>query len=220
MGIQSIIHREPRACVVLELRCETDGTVRLAVTPEDVADEMPCPYCQRNVAATKLGEGQTSRILPYFDLAPDARQLDRLQTLARTSRPLSRGAVVCYAEQPGGFHLAAVHEVYTNRAHVSAAGLPSITFLFHGDESEPVPHISGAEAFPWWCWPDELSEAKEQTRTVAPTDPLSTVCPQCDAPIGERCKNRKGIPMPSPHIERKLAGAQLPARERPSVASV
>jgi hypothetical protein len=103
MGIQSIVHREPRQCIVLELRCEHHGPVRLAVSPEDVESHMACPYCGIHAATTKLGEGQTRRILPYFDLAPDARQLDSLQVLPGASRPLMRGAVVCFAEQPEVF---------------------------------------------------------------------------------------------------------------------
>jgi hypothetical protein len=83
MGIQSIVHREPRQCIVLELRCEHHGPVRLAVSPEDVESHMACPYCGIHAATTKLGEGSTRRILPYFDLAPDARQLDSLQVSAR-----------------------------------------------------------------------------------------------------------------------------------------
>jgi len=209
MGIQSIIHREPRPCIVLELRCEKDGPVRLAVAPEDMADSLACPYCGVHAPPKKLGEGQTRRILPYFDLAPDGRQLDRLQALPGASRPLIRGAVVCFAEQPDAFHLAAVHDVYTNRANVSAAGLPSITFLFAGDESDPVPHISGAEgAFPWWCWPDELPTAGSVAPTVptpAQPDPLAAVCPKCAAPADQRCTNRKGETMAQPHNERRQA---------------
>jgi hypothetical protein len=217
MGIQSIIHREPRPCIVLELRCEHHGPVRLAVAPEDAAEHLPCPYCGVHAPTAKLGEGSTRRILPYFDLAPDARQLDRLQSLPGAGRPLISGAIVCFAEQPDVFHLAKVHDVYTNRANVSAAGLPSITFLLEGDESDPVPHISGAEgAFPWWCWPDELPSTGAEPITPTPAtvisqakaDPIAWTCPKCDAPAGQGCTNRNGVAMAQPHIERKLAGKE------------
>jgi hypothetical protein len=213
MGIQSIIYREPRQCIVLELRCEHHGPVRLAVSPEGVESHMACPYCGIHAATTKLGESSTRRILPYFDLAPDARQLDSLQVLPGASRPLMRGAVVCFAEQPEVFHLAAVHEVYTNRAHVSAAGLPSITFLLSGDKSDPVPHISGAEGFPWWCWPDELPAGAPTPAvpTAAQPDPIAAVCPKCNAPVDQQCINRKGETMEQPHIERRRAAQERKA---------
>jgi hypothetical protein len=166
MTLTSIIHREPQACVILELRCTECGPVRMAIpSDEPTPGMMLCPYCDTNSIATVIGSGSTRRILPYFDLAPNYMNLEQLQVLSAKSRPLARGQVVCFSEEPDIYHFAKIEEVYTNRANMSSVGRPSVSFTIAGMDSGPIPHISGAEIRPWWCFTDELPKMEKGADT-------------------------------------------------------
>jgi hypothetical protein len=162
MTLTSIIHREPQGCIILDLRCENCGPVRLAIGSEEpTPDQMACPYCDALSIATLLGYGSTRRILPYFDLAPNHANLEQLQVLSANCRPLARGQIVCFSEEPDIYHFAKIEDVYTNRAHISSAGRPAVSFLIANVDTGPIPHITGAETRPWWCWTDELPKTEQ-----------------------------------------------------------
>lgn len=166
MTLISIIHREPQACIILDLRCIQCGPVRMAVaTDEPTPQQMACPYCETFSLATVIGSGSTRRILPYFDLAPNPATLEQIQVLSVKARPLARGQLVCFSEEPDIYHFAKIEDVYTNRVNMSATGRPSVSFTIAGMESGPIPHISGAETRPWWCFPDELPKAEKPAQS-------------------------------------------------------
>jgi hypothetical protein len=170
MTFPSIIHREPQACIILDLRCANCGPVRMAIAAtEPTPGQMPCPYCDTESAATPIGSGSTRRVLPFYDLAPRDAELATVQVLSAAARPLSQGQIVCFSEEPDVYHFAKIETVYTNRVHVSVTGRPSVSFIITGMETDPIPHISGAETRPWWCFPDELPKAPEKPASVVET---------------------------------------------------
>lgn len=163
MTFPSIIHREAQACIILDLRCVNCGPVRVAIAAaEPTTGQMSCPYCENVSPATPIGSGSTRRVLPYFDFAPRDAELSTVQVLSAAARPLSRGQLVCFSEEPDVYHFASIAEIFTNRVHLSSTGRPSVTFVIGGDETDPIPHITGAETRPWWCFPDELPRVPEK----------------------------------------------------------
>lgn len=193
MTLPSIIHREPQPCIILDLRCTNCGPVRMAIEPEDTPPaEMPCPYCDSPAPATTLGTGHTRRILPYFDLAPNLQALDSIQIVSGNMRPLVRGQLVCYCEEPTIAHFAKVEDVFTSRAHLSASGLPSVSFSIAGDRTEPVPHLTGAETYPWWCFADELPRGKTEAVPAKSGQCAKGKHPLCKAKVcGCECHSAK-----------------------------
>jgi hypothetical protein len=163
MTLTSIIHRDPQACIILDIRCTNCGPVRMAISADEPTPrQTPCPYCETNSIATPIGSGSTRRILPYFDFAPNIAELEQVQVLSINARPLARGQLVCFSEEPDIYHFAKIEEVYTNRANMSATGRPSVSFSVAAMDSGPIPHISGAETRPWWCFTDELPKAEHK----------------------------------------------------------
>jgi len=164
MTLTSYIHREPQPCTILNILCINCGPVRMAIEAgQPTPGQMPCPYCETQSLATPIGSGSTRRILPYFDLAPNPN-LEQLQVLSVDFRRLSRGQIVCFSEEPDIFHFAKIEDVFTNRANMSAAGRPSVSFLIGGVDTGPIPHITGAETRPWWCWTDELPKTEQELK--------------------------------------------------------
>jgi hypothetical protein len=160
----------------------------------DPPAELACPYCDATAAAAVLGSGETRRLLPYFDLAANVQELDRLPIFSEKMRPLVHGQIVCFSEEPDIIHFAKVEEVFTSRAHVSTSGMPSISFVIGGESSDPIPHYSGAETLPWWCWSDELPKAS--CSPVVSEVPVAVELPTND-------KRGKGRPKGSPNKKGK-----------------
>lgn len=158
--MQSLMNREPAPCTLVRLACERCGPVRMAL-PSPVSDELEsheCPYCDGGCKIERLGLGQTARLLPYFELESNLKQIQPLST--PNFRRLVQGQVVIFCEEMSILHYATVGEIWTNAINLSPSGVPSISFMIRGIQTDPIPHISGAGGNPpFWCFPEDLREA-------------------------------------------------------------
>lgn len=191
----SIYNREPRPCILARLACTKCGPVRMALAPQDEPiTSLECPYCFGEAKAQQIGTGRTLRPLPYFEL--EASVYLHLQDTYR--RPVDNprfvrlvpGQLVVYCEETSIIHFACVGDVHTNEANLSPQGVPSITFHIQGEDTPPVPHISGAhDCPPWWCLPDELTimNAKKKPRAGRVKD----IPPDAKRPRGRAMMRRR-----------------------------
>jgi hypothetical protein len=84
----------------LELNCRDHGTVRLGIEPQPLAENIPCPFCERVCECRLIGRGFTQRSLPLIEVVCEpirlANQLPsyllhlRKQREARVTRRLER----------------------------------------------------------------------------------------------------------------------------------
>lgn len=163
----SIFHREARPFLMVRLVCTKCGSLRMAIEPTDeTITTLECPYCFGAAKAERIGSGQTLRRLPYFEAESTLEAAIRQQPNFGQSPPrLHRGQLVVYCEETTILHLAAVGDIHTSAAHLSARGIPAISFRIGERETDPVQHISAAPGCPpWWCLPEEVKGAiKMQT---------------------------------------------------------
>jgi hypothetical protein len=61
-----------RHCYYLALRCLKDGEIRVAAEESPSDECYLCPLCQEPCCFVPLGEGGTSRPLPFFGRPQDA----------------------------------------------------------------------------------------------------------------------------------------------------
>ena len=165
----SIFNREPRPCILARLACIKCGPMRMALAPQDEPiTALKCPYCFSEARATQIGTGRTLRNLPYFEFEAKAEMLIQQPPKFGEGRPrLQHGQLVVFCQETSILHLAAVGDIHTNRANLSPAGIPSISFTIGENGTGPVPHVSAAPGCPpWWCLPEEVKAALKKPKKV------------------------------------------------------
>ena len=172
-----MINREPAACVLIRLTCERCGPVRMALATPPDAPAVECPYCISVSPFDALGEGRTTRLLPYFELEANLVQVSQEPPGSGSGfRRLVKGQTVIFCEETNILHFATIDEVWVNAVNISPAGKPSISFLIRGLDTGPIPHSSGAQDRlpPFWCLPEEFQAAaakvEEIIRTLSPEE--------------------------------------------------
>lgn len=156
-----MMNREPAACILVRLACERCGPVRMALA--EIPETLECPYCSTEAKFEHLGTGQTTRLLPYFELEANLQQFRTEPPRSEGHPRLHRGQLVIYCQELSILHFATVDEIWTNAVNVSPAGMPSISFRIGGLDTGPVPHVSGSDGVPpFWCFPEDMRKAADE----------------------------------------------------------
>lgn len=169
-----MMNREPAACILVRLACERCGPVRMALA--EIPETLECPYCSTEAKFEHLGTGQTTRLLPYFELEANLQQFRTEPPRSEGHPRLHRGQLVIYCQELSILHFATVDEIWTNAVNVSPAGMPSISFRIAGLDTGPVPHVSGSDGVPpFWCFPEDMRKAADEELKSRATSGLTAV---------------------------------------------